>query len=82
MQDSTFIGLDVHKATVSVAVAQGERGSEIRHWGTVTPMPYPEAYAHPDLAGHRDANLSGLVKLRRRVPSPPRCDHGAQATPG
>jgi len=26
MQGSTFIGLDVHKATVSVAVAQGARG--------------------------------------------------------
>ena len=26
MQDSTFIGLDVHKATISVAVARGERG--------------------------------------------------------
>lgn len=39
MQDSTFIGLDVHKATVSVAVAQGERGSEVRHWGTVPHRP-------------------------------------------
>lgn len=35
MQDSTFIGLDVHKATISVAVARGERGGEVRHWGTV-----------------------------------------------
>jgi transposase len=35
MQNSTFIGLDVHKATISVAIAQGERGGEVRHWGTV-----------------------------------------------
>lgn len=35
MQDSTFIGLDVHKSTISVAVAQGERGGEVRHLGTV-----------------------------------------------
>ena len=35
MQDTTFIGLDVHKATISVAVARGERGGEVRHWGTV-----------------------------------------------
>jgi len=35
MQDSIFVGLDVHKATISVAVAQGERGGEVRHWGTV-----------------------------------------------
>lgn len=35
MQDSTFIGLDVHKATISVAVARGERRGEVRHWGKV-----------------------------------------------
>ena len=29
-----FIGLDAHKATISVALAQGERGGEVRHWGT------------------------------------------------
>ncbi|TGD41193.1 IS110 family transposase, partial [Pseudotabrizicola sediminis] len=39
MQDSTFIGLDVHKATISVAVARGERGGEVRHWGTVPHRP-------------------------------------------
>jgi transposase len=39
MQDNTFIGLDVHKATISVAVAQGERGGEVRHWGTVAHRP-------------------------------------------
>ena len=35
MQDSKFIGLDVHKATISVALAKGERGGETRHWGTI-----------------------------------------------
>ncbi|MDO5759080.1 MAG: IS110 family transposase [Rhodobacterales bacterium] len=39
MHDNTFIGLDVHKATISVAVAQGERGGEVRHWGTVAHRP-------------------------------------------
>lgn len=39
MQDSTFIGLDVHKATISVTVAKGERGGEVRHWGTVPHRP-------------------------------------------
>ena len=39
MQNSTFIGLDVHKATISVAVAQGERGGEVRHWGTIPNRP-------------------------------------------
>ena len=35
MQDSTFIGLDVHKATISVAAAQEQRGGDVRYWGTV-----------------------------------------------
>ena len=45
MQDSTFIGLDVHKATISVAVAQGERGGEVRHWGSVPHRPGAPALA-------------------------------------
>ena len=39
MEDSTFIGLDVPKATISVAVAQGEQGGDVRHWGTVPHRP-------------------------------------------
>ncbi|WP_425331338.1 IS110 family transposase [Paracoccus ravus] len=39
MQSIIFIGLDVHKATISVAVAQGERGGEVRHWGTILHRP-------------------------------------------
>ncbi|AHD03695.1 IS110 family transposase [Leisingera methylohalidivorans] len=39
MQDNTFIGLDVHKATISVAFAEGVRGGEVRHLGTVPHRP-------------------------------------------
>jgi len=39
MQNSIFIGLDVHKATISVAVAQGNRGGEVRHWGAIPHRP-------------------------------------------
>lgn len=39
MQNSTFIGLDVHEATISVAIAQGERGGEVRQLGTVPNRP-------------------------------------------
>ncbi len=34
MNTTIFVGLDVHKATVSVAVAEGLRGGEVRHQGT------------------------------------------------
>jgi len=30
-----FVGLDVHKATISVAIAIGGRNGEVRHWGTI-----------------------------------------------
>lgn len=39
MQRSIFIGLDVHKATISVGVAVGERGGEVRSLGTVSNRP-------------------------------------------
>jgi transposase len=35
MQDSIFVGLDVHKATISVALASEGRGGDVRHWGTI-----------------------------------------------
>jgi len=35
LQNIMFIGLDVHKATISVAIAQGDRRGEVRHWGTI-----------------------------------------------
>ena len=33
MHDTIFVGMDVHKATISVAVAAGARGGEVRHLG-------------------------------------------------
>lgn len=39
MKDSIFIGLDVHKATISAAVADGERGGEVRDWGKLPNRP-------------------------------------------
>ena len=35
MNDSIFVGLDVHKATISVAIAEGMRGGEVRQLGIV-----------------------------------------------
>ncbi len=35
MTDTIFVGLDVHKATVAVAVAEGMRGGEVRQLGAI-----------------------------------------------
>jgi transposase len=35
MQDTIFVGVDVHTATISVAVAQRARAGEVRRWGTI-----------------------------------------------
>jgi hypothetical protein len=60
MQNSTFIGLDVHKATISVAVSQGERGGEVRHWGTIPHWPDHIMKLVEKLAVH------GFVRLSTR----------------
>jgi transposase len=39
MQDSIFVGLDVHKATVAVAAAEGVRGGEVRSMGSIPHTP-------------------------------------------
>lgn len=39
MNSITYVGLDVHKATVSVAVAEGRRGGEVRHVGVYPNQP-------------------------------------------
>jgi transposase len=35
VQNTIFVGLDVHKAAISVAIARNERDGEVRHWGTI-----------------------------------------------
>jgi transposase len=39
MPNIIFVGLDVHKSAISVAIAVGERGGEVRHWGTIQNRP-------------------------------------------
>ena len=39
MDNITFVGLDVHKATVCIAIAQGSRGGEVRQLGVFENRP-------------------------------------------
>ena len=34
-----YIGLDVHKETIAIAIASPERASEIRFWGNINNVP-------------------------------------------
>ncbi len=42
-----FIGLDVHKASIAVAIAEDGRAGEVRHYGTIN---------------HRPAEIAKLIK--------------------
>ena len=39
MDTITYVGLDVHKATISVALAEGGRGGEVRQVGVLENRP-------------------------------------------
>ena len=39
MRNITFVGLDVHKATIAVSVAEGGRDGEVRHLGRLENRP-------------------------------------------
>jgi len=40
-QDTTFVGLDTHKTSISVALAEGGRGGEVRAFGVIENRPAP-----------------------------------------
>ena len=70
MHHSMIIGLDVHKATISVAVAEGKRGGDVRSWGVI-PNRADEVKVIEKLSG-RDRSFiicHATVRMRERVAS-------------
>ncbi len=39
MQNSIYVGLDVHKSSITVAVAESGRRGDVRHWGAISNRP-------------------------------------------
>jgi hypothetical protein len=74
MDDITFVGLDVHKATVCIAVAEGGRGGEVRQLGVFENR--PESRGRVPSGDHSLAlqtdpqcrDRSGLNRSRRVAP--------------
>ena len=64
MDETTmFIGLDVHKATIAVAVAEGGHREAARYYGEIE----NSSAALSKLARSMDAQTSGLASAMRRV---------------
>ncbi len=74
MQDTMFVGLDVHKATISVAVASAARGGEVRHWGSI-PNRADHVRKLVEKLGGKAGQLHFLLRGRTlRLRSPPAAD--------
>ena len=65
MQDITFVGLDVHKATIAVSVAAAGRDGEIRHLGRLENRPEVMCLLIERLRGV--AASSGVLRGRPRA---------------
>jgi hypothetical protein len=60
---TSYIGLDVHKSTVSVAIAEDGRCGEVRHYGVVE----NRADVMIKLGRGWDAAASGCISAMRRA---------------
>ena len=84
MRNITFVGLDVHKATVAVSIAAGGHDGEVRHLGSLENRPEvvrrahargtsdigPEVLAENRFLAARDGMLAQLIDHRTSAGRP------------
>jgi hypothetical protein len=58
MNSITYVGLDVHKATVAVAVAEGGRGGEVRQLGVFENRPEVLSKLAARLSNNKNCRIS------------------------
>ena len=61
---TSYVGLDVHKSTISVAIAEDGRGGEVRYYGVVE----NRADIVIKLAERLGAAANGCISAMRRAP--------------
>src|SRR5262252_10729010 len=58
MDDIIFVGLDVHKATVCIAIAEGGRGGEVRQLGVFENRPEILSKLASRLSNNKNCRIS------------------------
>jgi preprotein translocase subunit SecD len=67
-QSITYVGLDVHKDTIAVALAQAGRRNEVREYGKIANT--PTAFSMPnDANANADSTIQRIVESASQAPS-------------